>query len=75
MATITWKETPPTWTALLDGAPACTLKGKDIGGWTASWVGDRLWAPPAHMPKAAPQPTRFFMNLEEAKAAVEAALA
>lgn len=75
MANITWKETPPTWTALQDDTPVCTLKGKDIGGWTATWTGDRLWAPPAHMPKAAPQATRFFMSLEEAKAAVEAALA
>lgn len=74
MATITWKETPPVWTALLDDAPVCTLKGKDIGGWTASWAGNRLWPPPAHLPKATPQATRFFMNLDEAKAAVEAEL-
>lgn len=74
MPTIIWKETPPVWTALLDGAPVCTLKGKDIGGWTASWAGDRLWPSPAHLPKATPQTTRFFMNLDEAMAAVEAEL-
>ena len=74
MATIIWKETPPVWTALLDDTPVCTLKGKDIGGWTASWAGNRLWPPPVHLPKATPQPTRFFMNLEEAKSAVESEL-
>ena len=51
------------------------IKGKDIGGWTATWVGDRLWQPPAHMPKATPQPMSFFSSLEDAKAAVEQALA
>jgi hypothetical protein len=74
MANITWKETTPSWTALLDGVPICTLKGKDIGGWAASWLDDRLWAPPAHLPKATPQPMRFFPSLEEAKSAVEQAL-
>ncbi|MBT0571143.1 hypothetical protein KIK84_12470 [Curvibacter sp. CHRR-16] len=74
MATVTWKQTAPTWVALIDDEPVCTLKGKDIGGWTASWHGDRLWQPPAHLPKASPQATRFFMDLAEAKAAVEEAL-
>lgn len=74
MATITWKETPPVWTALLDDAPVCTLKGKDIGGWTASWLGERLWPAPTHLPKATPQATRFFTDREEAKAAVETEL-
>ena len=31
--------------------------------------------PPAHMPKATPQPMRFFSSLDEAKAAVERELA
>ena len=31
--------------------------------------------PPAHMPKATPQPMGFFSNPEDAKAAVEQALA
>ena len=74
MAQITWKETPPLWTALLGDAPVCTLKAKDIGGCAASWLDGRLWPPPAHLPKAAPQSTRFFSNLAEAKAAVEQAL-
>jgi len=71
---ITWKETPPSWTGLLDGVPVCTLKVKDIGGCTAHWLGDRLWAPPAHLPKDTPQVTRFFPGLAEAKSAVEEAL-
>lgn len=71
MANITWKEAPSTWTALLDGAEVCTLKYKDIGGYTAAWLDGRLWAPPSHLPKAPPQATRFFTGLEEAKAAVE----
>ncbi len=74
MATISWKETSPSWTAMLDGESICSLKKKDIGGWAASWLDGRLWAPPANMPKAAPQPTRFFADLEDAKAAVEQAL-
>ena len=74
MAAITWKEAPRLWTALVDDVPVCTLKGKDIGGWAASWLDDRLWPPPGHLPKAAPQTTRFFTNLEEAKAAVEQTL-
>lgn len=74
MANITWKESLPTWTALLDGEPICSLKGKDIGGWAASWLDGRLWAPPAHLPKAAPQPTRFFIDLADAKGAVESVL-
>lgn len=75
MTTMTWKHSPPVWLAEVNGEPVCTLKGKDIGGWTASWNGDRLWPAPAHLPKATPQPTRFFMDIDEAKAAVEAALA
>lgn len=74
MANITWIESKPTWTALLDNVPVCTLRSKDIGGCTASWEGGRLWAPPAHMPKAAPQSTRFFASVEDAKTAVEQAL-
>ena len=74
MASITWNETPTVCTALLDDVPVCTLKPKDIGGFTASWLNGRLWAPPSHMPKAAPQETRFFMGLEDAKLAVEQSL-
>jgi hypothetical protein len=40
----------------------------------ASWLDDRLWAPPSHLPKATPQTTRFFMALDEAKQAVEQVL-
>ncbi len=71
MAPIHWNETPTLWTALLGDVPVCTLKAKDIGGCTASWTGDRLWAPLPHMPRAAPQPTRFFSSFEEARQAVE----
>jgi hypothetical protein len=74
MAHITWNDTPTVYTALLGDVPVCTLKVKDIGGVTASWLDDHLWPPPSHMPKAAPQPTRFFPALDEAKAAVEKAL-
>jgi hypothetical protein len=74
MINIAWKETPRVWTALLDDVPICALRKKDIGGWAASWLDDRLWAPPGHMPKAAPQPIRFFTDLAEAKSAVEQAL-
>lgn len=74
MYMIAWNHTPPHWTASIQGETVCTLKGKDIGGWTASWHGERLWPAPAHLPKAMPQATRFFMDLAEAKAAVEAAL-
>lgn len=75
MTNITWKEAHPnSWTALRNDAPICTLKRKDIGGYTASWTGDRLWAPPSHLPKAMPQPTRFFSTLDEAKSAVEEAI-
>lgn len=74
--TVTWTPQPPTsWMANLNGQPVCILKGKDIGGWTATWMGDRLWQPPAHMPRATPQPMSFFSSLEDAKAAVEQALA
>jgi hypothetical protein len=71
MADISWNQTPTLWTASLDGAPVCNLKAKDIGGCTASWLDGRLWAPPAHLPKAMPQPTRFFAGFEEARSAVE----
>ncbi len=74
MANICWKETPTLRTALLDDVPVCELKSKDIGGVTASWLDDRLWPPPSHMPKAAPQPTRFFHGIDDAKSAVEQAL-
>jgi hypothetical protein len=74
MAILRWEETPSVWTASLDGIPVCTLKPKDIGGCIASWLDGRLWAPPAHLPKAMPQPTRFFADLQEAKAAVEQTL-
>jgi hypothetical protein len=75
MADVTWKEATPTWTAWLDGVAVCTLKPKDIGGCTASWLDTRLWPPPAHLPKAAPQASKFFPSLEEAKSAVEQQLA
>ena len=74
MASITWQATHPSLTGLLDGVPVCTLKVKDIGGCTAHWLDGRLWAPPAHLPKAAPQATRFFADVEEAKSAVEQTL-
>ena len=74
MANITWIENKPTWTALLDNVPVCTLRTKDIGGCTADWLDGRMWAPPAHMPKATPQTTRFFGGVDEAKQAVELAL-
>ena len=74
MASITWIETPTLYTAMLDDVAVCNLKPKDIGGVTASWLDGRLWAPPSHMPKATPQPTRFFMGLEDAKSAVEQTL-
>ena len=71
MALITWNETPGAWTATVNGMPVCTLKAKDIGGCTASWLNGLLWAPPAHMPRATPQPTCFFSSLNDAKLAVE----
>jgi hypothetical protein len=74
MPSITWSDTPPGVTAMLDGVAVCTLKSKDIGGCAASWLDGRLWAPPAHLPKATPQSTRFFMGLAEAKQAVEQTL-
>lgn len=74
MANIIWNGSPALCTASLDGVPVCELKAKDIGGVTASWLNDRLWQPPSHMPKASPQPTRFFPGIEDAKAAVEQAL-
>lgn len=75
MAHVSWDNNlPTTWTAMVDGKAICSIKRKDIGGWTAAWADDRLWPVPAHLPKAMPQPTRFFSSLEEALAAVEQAL-
>jgi hypothetical protein len=74
MANISWNESPALYIASLDGVPVCELRTKDIGGVTASWLNGRLWSPPSHMPKAAPQPTRFFPGLADAKTAVEQAL-
>lgn len=75
MAHVTWDHTPPaTWIVMVDGQALCSIKRKDIGGLIAAWVDERLWPAPAHLPKAMPQPTRFFSNLEEAKLAVEHAL-
>ncbi len=71
MAQVSWTETPTLWTASQNGMPVCSLKAKDIGGCTASWLNGRLWAPPAHMPRAMPQPTRFFAGFDEAREAVE----
>lgn len=75
MANIRWNDTPSLCIASLDDVQVCSLKLKDIGGWTASWTDERLWAPPSHLHKATPQATRFFPGLDEAKAAVEQALA
>ena len=75
MAAVTWDHNPPTtWIAMVDGQACCSVKRKDIGGWTAAWTDDRLWPVPVHLPKAVPQPTKFFSSLEEAKQAVEDAL-
>jgi hypothetical protein len=74
MAQLIWSDGPGVCTAVLNEVPVCSLKSKDIGGVIASWLDDRLWPPPAHLPKAAPQPTRFFANIADAKAAVEEAL-
>ena len=74
MAEITWKETPLNWTAECDGKAVCSLKKMDIGGWAANWLNGHKWPAPAHMPKAQPQPMKFFPALEEAKTAVEHAL-
>ena len=71
MTQVNWTESASAWTATVDEVPVCTLKVKDIGGCTASWLNGLLWAPPAHMPKAQPQPTCFFFGVEEAKLAVE----
>lgn len=76
MANVTWDHNPPTtWMATVDGQALCSIKRKDIGGWTAVWTDDRLWPPPSHLPEAKPQPMQFFSSLEEAKQAVEHALA
>lgn len=74
MANISWRETPSLCIALLDDVPVCELKTKDIGGVAASWLDGRTWPPPSHMPKAAPQQTRFFASMAEAKLAVEQSL-
>ena len=75
MTHVTWDHNPPTtWTAMADGQALCSIKRKDIGGWTAVWMDERLWPAPPHLPKAMPQPTQFFSSLEEAKLAVEQAL-
>jgi len=50
MATIIWKETPPVWTAFVEDTPVCTLRSKDIGGWTASWAGERSGRRPLTCP-------------------------
>ena len=72
MTQVTWDNDPPTtWNATVDGQALCSIKRKDIGGWTAVWTDERLWPAPSHLPKAMPQPTRFFSSLEEAKLAVE----
>ena len=71
MALVTWNESPGMWTAVVGDTPVCTLKSKDIGGCIANWQNGLLWAPPAHMPKATPQPSCFFSNLDDAKRAVE----
>ncbi|MBU0893641.1 MAG: hypothetical protein KKH21_22500 [Gammaproteobacteria bacterium] len=72
MTQVTWDNDPPTtWIATVDGQALCSIKRKDIGGWTAVWTDERLWPAPSHLPKAMPQPTRFFSSLEEAKLAVE----
>ena len=71
MADVEWNESPSAWTAVHNGEPVCMLKLKDIGGCTANWLNKMLWAPPSHMPKAIPQPTRFFPDVDEAKLAVE----
>jgi hypothetical protein len=76
MAQVSWDNNlPTTWTALMDGQAVCAVKRKDIGGWTAAWTDERLWPAPSHLPRATPQPMRFFGSLEEAKLAVEQALA
>lgn len=71
MAQLTWNDAPGVCTALMDEVPVCALKIKDIGGVAASWLDERLWPAPSHLPKAMPQPTRFFTTMDEAKAAVE----
>ncbi len=76
MTLVTWNHSSPTtWIATVDGQAVCTIKRKDIGGWTAGWMDERLWPAPPHLPKAMPQPTQFFGTLENAKLAVEQALA
>lgn len=74
MANIVWDKTPALWTAQLDDVPVCVLRSKDIGGCIAHWLDGRLWAAPLHLPRAMPQPTRFFSHFEEAKLAVEQSL-
>ena len=44
MAHVSWDHNPPTtWTAMVDGQAICSVKRKDIGGWTAAWEDERLW--------------------------------
>lgn len=74
MAKLVWTETPAAWTAVLDDVPVCVLRKKDIGGCIAQWLDGRLWSAPRHLPRAMPQPTRFFSRFEEARQAVEQAL-
>lgn len=74
MAEVNWNETPLESTALLDGIPVCSIKTKDIGGCIANWLNGRKWGPPAHLPKATPQDSKFFPDKESAKLAVEHAL-
>lgn len=74
MTAVAWSLVGSAWVAHLNGVEVCNLKPKDIGGWTACWVGDRTWPPPTHMPKAMPQSTKFFMDLADAKKSVEVAL-
>lgn len=75
MAHVIWEHSPPTtWVGTVEGQPVCSIQRKDIGGWTAVWMDERLWPAPAHLPKAQPQSARFFSELEEAQQAVAQAL-
>lgn len=75
LAHVSWNHEPPTtWTAMMNGQTVCSVKQKDIGGWMAHWTDERLWPAPTHLPKATPQPMRFFSSLEEARQAVEQVL-
>lgn len=74
MTTFTWEESTSACTAVVEGIPVCMIKFKDIGGWTATWLDHRRWAPPTHLPKAIAQESKFFPAKDDAKAAVEQAL-